>query len=127
MPDPSIRLDKWLWFARRVKTRSKATKLVKDGKIRVNTDKVSKASHTVRVGDVVTATIATNVHVLKIVELGDRRGPAPEAQALYEDLTPAPAPRTQPRPRRPEREKGAGRPNKTRAPPDRQAALEHPL
>jgi ribosome-associated heat shock protein Hsp15 len=112
MPDPVIRLDKWLWFARLLKTRSKATRLVHDGKIRVNRDKISKASHTIRAGDVITATISTRVHVLKVIELGNRRGPATEAAALYEDLTPPPAPQTAPRPRRPEREKGSGRPTK---------------
>ena len=111
-PSPSIRLDKYLWFARKVKTRSKATKLVKDGKIRVNGSKVSKASHVVRAGDIITAAISTNVHILKVLELGNRRGPASEAQALYEDLTPVPPPTKAPRPRRPEREKGAGRPTK---------------
>ena len=110
--DPSIRLDKWLWFVRKVKTRSKATKLVKDGKIRVNGDKVSKASQIIRAGDVITAMIATNVHVLKVVALGQRRGPAVEAATLYEDLTPAPVRQPAFRPRRPEREKGAGRPTK---------------
>ncbi len=112
MPDPSLRLDKWLWFARKVKTRSKATRLVKDGKIRVNRDRISKASHTIRVGDVVTATISTRVHVLEVVQLGTRRGPACEAEQLYTDLTPAPAPQKAFRPQRPEREKGAGRPTK---------------
>ncbi len=109
---PSLRLDKYLWFARKVKTRSKATKLVKEGKIRVNGNKVSKASCTVRPDDVITAVLSSNVHVLKVLELGSRRGPASEAQALYEDLTPAPLPTKAPRPQRPEREKGAGRPTK---------------
>ncbi|MCF6197937.1 MAG: RNA-binding S4 domain-containing protein, partial [Hyphomicrobiaceae bacterium] len=54
---PSLRLDKYLWFARKVKTRSKATKLVKEGKIRVNGNKVSKASCTVRPDDVITAVL----------------------------------------------------------------------
>jgi ribosome-associated heat shock protein Hsp15 len=112
MPEPSLRLDKWLWFARKVKTRSKATRLVRDGKIRVNRDKVSKASHTIRVGDVVTATISTRVLVLEILQLGNRRGPAVDAELLYKDLTPAPIPQAAIRPRRPEREKGSGRPTK---------------
>ncbi len=111
-PCSSIRLDKWLWFARKVKTRSKATKLVKEGKIRVNGNKVSKAACTVRPEDIITAAISSTVHVLKVLELGNRRGPANEAQALYEDLTPAPLPTKAPRPQRPEREKGAGRPTK---------------
>ncbi|MCP4935253.1 MAG: RNA-binding S4 domain-containing protein [bacterium] len=110
--NPSVRLDKWLWYTRKVKTRSKATKLVKDGKIRVNTVKVSKASQVIRVDDVITATISTNVFILKVIELGSRRGPATEAITLYEDLTPAPVKQSAARPRRPERDKGAGRPTK---------------
>ncbi len=109
---PSIRLDKWLWYTRKVKTRSKATKLVKDGKIRINTVKTSKASQVIRIDDVITATISTYVFVLKVVELGSRRGPATEAVTLYEDLTPAPVKQPAARPRRPERDKGAGRPTK---------------
>lgn len=112
MAEPSLRLDKWLWFIRKVKTRSKATKLVKEGKIRVNGDKVSKAAFVIHVGDVITAMISTNIHVLKVVALGERRGPAPEAATLFEDLTPSPVKQSAPRPRRPEREKGAGRPTK---------------
>lgn len=112
MPINSLRLDKWLWFARKVKTRSKATRLVRDGKIRVNRDKVSKASHVIRINDVVTATISSDIHILKVLELGSRRGSAVEAAVLYEDLTPAPTPQQAARPRRPEREKGAGRPTK---------------
>lgn len=112
MPVASLRLDKWLWFARKVKTRSKATRLVRDGKIRVNRDKISKASHTIRIGDVVTATISTRVLVLEVLQLGSRRGPAVDAELLYKDLTPAPIPHAAPRPRRPEREKGSGRPTK---------------
>ena len=51
-------------------------------------------------------------YILKIIELGSRRGPASEAVTLYEDLSPPPEIRSAPRPRRPEREKGAGRPTK---------------
>ena len=109
---PAIRLDRWLWFARKVKTRSKATKLIKEGKIRVNQDKISKPAHMVQAGDVITARFSPQVLVLKIIETGTRRGPASEAQMLYEDLSPPPAAPKAPRPARPEREKGAGRPTK---------------
>ena len=82
------RLDKWLWYTRVVKSRTLAGTLIAGGKVRVNRERVSKSSQTVRQGDVITATVAKKVRVLKVVELGRRRGPASEAQGLYEDLTP---------------------------------------
>ncbi|MEL6873262.1 MAG: RNA-binding S4 domain-containing protein [Pseudomonadota bacterium] len=112
------RLDKWLWFARIVKTRSLATSLVQQGRIRVNRVKVSKPSHTLRVGDVITATVHSRLRVLEVCDPGKRRGPAPEAQTLYRDLTPPPAPKpdaahaAQSTAGRPRREPGAGRPTK---------------
>lgn len=83
------RLDKWLWFARLIKTRSQASKLVSAGKVRINRVKTTKPSATVGEGDVITAVIHNRVRVLKVLGPGNRRGPAPEAQELYEDLTPA--------------------------------------
>jgi len=89
MPDPSQRIDKWLWFARFAKTRTLAAGLVSTGRIRVNRIKVSKPSTNVKPGDVITASIGLRVRVVKIVEIGARRGPATEAMGLFEDLTPA--------------------------------------
>jgi ribosome-associated heat shock protein Hsp15 len=77
------RLDKWLWYARFVKTRSLAAKLVESGSIRVNRQRVVKPAATVRCGDVLTATISGRVRVIEVLGLGERRGPAAEAQALY--------------------------------------------
>jgi ribosome-associated heat shock protein Hsp15 len=82
------RLDKWLWHARIIKTRSLAAQFVEQGKFRVNREKTVKPSHGVKTGDVITAAIFGRVRVLRIAALGARRGPAPEAQALYVDLTP---------------------------------------
>jgi ribosome-associated heat shock protein Hsp15 len=79
------RLDKWLWHARFVKSRSLAAKLVESGKIRVNRQKAAKASVCVRCGDVLTATIQDRVRVIEIVALANRRGPASEAQRLYRE------------------------------------------
>ena len=83
-----LRLDKWLWFARFVKTRSLATKLIIDGRMRVNGAPTHKAHYAVKVGDVLTFPLGSHIRVIKVVALGSRRGPAPEAQALYEDLDP---------------------------------------
>ncbi len=88
MAEAKIRIDKWLWYARFFKTRSLATKLVNAGTVRVNGNRVGKASFMVAEGDTLTFTQADRVRVARIIALGKRRGPAPEAQALYEDLTP---------------------------------------
>lgn len=91
-PSPSEkqtqRLDKWLWFARIVKTRTLAASLIESGKVRLNKEKVSKPSQVVRPDDVITLTVARRVRILQVIAAGVRRGPAPEAQKLYEDLTP---------------------------------------
>lgn len=110
----SQRLDKWLWFARVAKSRTFAATAIEEGKIKVNRVRAEKASQTVKVGDVITSTLQKTVRVLRVAALGSRRGPAPEAQLLYEDLTP---------PREPvgaeaapqawgQRAAGAGRPTK---------------
>ena len=82
------RIDKWLWFARFAKSRSIAQKLVLAGKVRVNRDKIDAPSRLVRPGDVLTLSLERQGRVVKILDPGMRRGPAPEAQRLYEDLTP---------------------------------------
>lgn len=111
-PDPGggrLRIDKWLWYARFFKTRSLAAKLCTAGSVRCSGAVVGKAHHTVRPGDVLTFPQGRHIRVVRIRALGTRRGPAPEAQALYEDLSP-PVPDTAlPDPFR---APGAGRPTK---------------
>ena len=94
MPDPSVKLrvDKWLWFARFFKSRTTAAAQVSGGHVRINGDRAAKPSETVSAGDVLTFAQGNRVRVIRILALGDRRGPAPEAQALYEDLTPPDSP-----------------------------------
>ncbi|MBC2886982.1 RNA-binding S4 domain-containing protein [Ochrobactrum sp. CM-21-5] len=107
------RIDKWLFFARVVKSRSLAAKLAAGGKVRVNRDKIEQASHQVKVGDVLTITLDRRILVYKVLAPGERRGPAPEAQLLYEDLTPPPTRQSETSERLlPRRESGAGRPTK---------------
>lgn len=86
------RLDKWLWFARIVKSRSLAQKLVGGGHVRVNRDKTTTPAKPVRAGDVLTIAVAGDVRLLRVRAPGVRRGPAPEARELYEDLQPRPGP-----------------------------------
>lgn len=90
MPDPRLtsRVDKWLWHARFFKTRGLATKQVSAGHLRVNSVKIGKPAHAVGPGDTLTFLQAKRIRVIRILALASRRGPAPEAQALYEDLTP---------------------------------------
>ncbi len=89
-PAGTQRLDKWLWFVRVIKTRSAAQRLIADGAVRVNRNRVDKMSHNLKCGDVITITLDRRVRVLKMVAPGVRRGSATDAQVLYEDLTPPP-------------------------------------
>lgn len=82
------RLDKWLWFARVVKSRTLAASLVSGGKVRVNRHRVEKPSHWLKPGDVVTVSVGRKIRVLKVRAAGVRRGPAAEAAELFEELTP---------------------------------------
>ncbi|MCG6903624.1 MAG: RNA-binding S4 domain-containing protein [Rhodobacter sp.] len=91
-PRQTIRIDKWLWYARFFKTRGLASKTVSGGHVRVNSNRVSKASHTVGAGDTLTFAQGNRIRVVEICDVGTRRGPAPEAQALYRDLTPVAEP-----------------------------------
>jgi ribosome-associated heat shock protein Hsp15 len=91
--DPSdqarLRIDRWLWFARFFKSRNAASQVCNARRIRIAGKIVAKASHMVKVGDILTFPQARTIRTIKIVELGTRRGPAPEAQMLYEDMEPA--------------------------------------
>ena len=83
------RIDKWLFFARVVKSRSLAQKLAVSGAVRVNREKISHSARLVRPGDVLTISVHDRIRVLKVLDSGERRGPAPEAALLFEDLTPS--------------------------------------
>jgi ribosome-associated heat shock protein Hsp15 len=112
---PAQRLDKWLWFARLARTRTLAARLIEDGKVRVNREKVLKPAHNVRAGDVITAALGGRVRVARITDAGKRRGPAEEARGLYEDLTPpmeAMTPTQQSGQHGAKRAEGSGRPTK---------------
>lgn len=100
-----LRVDKWLWHARFFKSRSLAAQVVSAGHVRINSNKISKPSHNVASGDVLTFPQGNLVRVVRMIAAGTRRGPAPEAQALYEDMTPV----QEKRPENPSFE-GKGRP-----------------
>ena len=105
------RLDKWLWFARVLKSRTLAAKLVTDGHVRVNGVRVDAPAKAVIPGDVLTISLERAVKVFRIVAGGSRRGPFEEARLLYEDLSPPP-PRVPGDDLFPRRARGAGRPTK---------------
>ncbi len=111
------RLDKWLWFARFFKSRTLAGKACNSAKVRINGQIAAKAATTVKVDDVLTFPRGHHIRVVRILDLGQRRGPASEAQALYEDLAPPEADRQSDKDINAEqnpgkRAAGAGRPTK---------------
>ena len=111
MSDTRQRIDKWLWHARVVRTRTAAAALTTGGNVRLNGERVTAASQPVKVGDVVTVALDRTVRVLKVIGFAERRGDANAARLLCEDLTPISPPK-QSEPLVPERDAGSGRPTK---------------
>lgn len=107
----SQRIDKWLFFARVVKSRSLAARLVQTGGVRVNSAKIDQPAFPVKTGDGLTISLERRVLVYRVLLPGARRGPAEEARTLYEDLTPPPVPKEERMDVAP-REAGSGRPTK---------------
>ena len=81
-----IRLDTWLWYARFYKSRSLSAKAILSGKLRVNSSKIIKPASKVKINDVLTINHINMVRIIQVQSLGSRRGPASEAQKLYNDL-----------------------------------------
>jgi ribosome-associated heat shock protein Hsp15 len=93
-PDPAaaqkLRLDKWLWQARFFKSRTIAAEVIAEGHVRVNGTRVSRPGRDIAEGDTLTFPQGHRIRVIRITALGQRRGPATEAQGLYVDLDPQP-------------------------------------
>jgi ribosome-associated heat shock protein Hsp15 len=108
------RIDKWLWHARVVRTRSAAAALASSGRVRLNGRRIDGASQPVRLGDVVTVALDRCVRVLKVAGFTERRGSAESARALTQDMLPASEQALAPRPDlgAGARQPGAGRPTK---------------
>jgi ribosome-associated heat shock protein Hsp15 len=108
------RIDKWLWHARVVRTRSAAAALAVSGHVRVHGQRIDLASRCVRLGDIVTVALDRSVRVLKVTAFAERRGSAESARPLAEDMMPASE--STPARRAPApagvRQAGAGRPTK---------------
>lgn len=115
--DGRQRIDRWLFFARVVKSRSLAARLVQSGRVRVNGARIEQAAHPVKPGDVLTLNLDRRIAVFEIVLPGIRRGPAEEARTLYIDRSPADEDRRRAVPDAvaPLRDLGAGRPTKRAA------------
>ncbi len=84
------RLDKWLWCARFLKSRSDCARLVAEGLVRINRQPTDKPHARLRPGDVLTLPLRGEVRVLRVLAIAARRGPAPEARALYAEVEEAP-------------------------------------
>ena len=95
-PDPNaarkLRLDKWLWQDRFFKSRGLAAEVIEAGHVRVNGTRITRPGRDVTEGDTLTFPQGDRIRVVRILALGQRRGPAPEAQALYLDLNASAAP-----------------------------------
>ena len=109
------RLDRFLFFSRAVKSRTLAQKFIESGAVRVNSEKTERTDFKVGAGDVLTMSLHNRIVVWRILDCGRRRGPASEAQGLYEDMSPPPVPRAERSPYDAaiaQRPSGAGRPTK---------------
>jgi ribosome-associated heat shock protein Hsp15 len=114
LSDDRQRIDKWLWHARIVRTRSAAAALAASGHVRLNGARVDAPAKAVKAGDVVTIALDARVRVLKVTGFAVRRGAAEQGRALYEDMAPAEparAPRIEDEPVA-RRDPGSGRPTK---------------
>lgn len=83
---PGQRIDAWLWRARFFKTRGLAAAVVTKGRVRLNGERIRKASRTIRAGDVLTFPQGGDIRVVRVRDFAERRGPATEAQMLYEHV-----------------------------------------
>lgn len=83
-----IRIDKWLWHARFFKTRGLAATAAQSGLIRVDGRAIEKAGYGVAPGMTLVFPQGSRVRSVRILDCGERRGPAPEARTLYDDLDP---------------------------------------
>lgn len=92
MSEVGCRIDVWLWRARFAKSRSLAAAMVERGTVRLTHNglqsRLDKPSRTVHVGDGLVFALGGRLVELEVLALGDRRGPASEARALYEARAP---------------------------------------
>jgi len=113
LPGEGQRIDRWIWHARVVRTRSLAADLAESGRVRINGQRINAPARMVRAGGVLTIALHSSVKVLRAIGFAERRGSAREIAPLYEDLSePVPPRSAPPRPNAPSRDPGSGRPTK---------------
>lgn len=81
------RLDKWLVYARFARTRSLANELIEAGRVRLNGQRQTNPARPIGPGDVLTLALPHATRVVRVLSAAERRGPFPEAQGLYEDVS----------------------------------------
>jgi ribosome-associated heat shock protein Hsp15 len=86
-----LRIDKFLFFIRLIKSRTQAQALIDEGRTRIDGRRVEKPSDTVKVGSTIAMPLRGEVRILRVLALPTRRGPAPEARACYEELAETPS------------------------------------
>lgn len=84
---PAMRLDRYLWFARLVKSRSAAQALAEAGRLRLNGRVIDRSAAPVRAGDVLTFALNDRVRAIRVLLLPRRRGPPAEGRACYAELS----------------------------------------
>lgn len=81
-----MRIDKYLYFIRLIKSRTQAQALIEEGRTRIDGRRAEKPSDAVRIGSTIALPLRGQVRVVRVLALPSRRGPAAEAQACYEEL-----------------------------------------
>ncbi len=81
-----MRIDRFLFFIRLVKSRTLAQSVIEGGHARIDGKRVEKSSEDVRMGSIVALPLQGRVRILRVLSLPQRRGPAAEARACYEEL-----------------------------------------
>lgn len=81
-----MRVDRFLFFIRLVKSRTLAQAVVQTGNVRIDGKRVEKSSEEVQAGSIIALALHGQVRVLRVLNLPTRRGPAPEARTCYEEL-----------------------------------------
>ena len=81
-----MRIDRFLFFIRLLKSRTLAQSIIDEGHVRIDGKRVEKSSEEVRLGSVIGLPLRGEVRILRVLALPDRRGPAAEARACYEEL-----------------------------------------
>jgi ribosome-associated heat shock protein Hsp15 len=81
-----VRIDRYLHCIRLVKSRTLAQALIDEGHVRIDGRRAERPSESVRLGSIVALPLHGRIRILKVLSLPERRGPAPEARACYEEL-----------------------------------------